>query len=157
MNLNDDPRGGTFCVSSAGLAIGDGAKTGPAIVGKDSLGLTYAIDGILYYKDDASTVIPLTAAAVQAVSTSCLYLIQIDSAGTVSSVKGTEVLTADVTAGSEVLEWPRPAAGKCPIGAVRIDCDSTHTFTAGTTALDATGITETYYNFATVPVNPLTA
>ena len=157
MNLNDNPRGGTYCVSSAGLAIGDGAKTGPAIVGEDSLGLTFAIDGILYYKADAATVIPLTAATAQAVSTSCLYLMQIDTAGTVSSVKGREVLTADLTDGSEVLEWPVPADGKCPIGAVRIDTDSTHTFTPGTTALDAAGITETYYNLITVPVNPLTA
>ena len=157
MNLNDDPRGGTYCVSSAGLAIGDGAKTGPAIVGKDTLGLTYVIDGIVYYKDDAATVIPLTAATAQAASTSCLYLMQIDTAGTVTSVKGTEVLTAEITNGTEVLEWPTLAAGKCPIGAVRIDCDSTHTFTPGTTALDAAGITETYYDLATVPVNPLTA
>ena len=153
MNLNDDPRGGTFCKGNAGLAIGDGAKTGPAIVGKDSLGLTYCIDGIDYYKDDAAAVCPLTAAAVQAVSTTCMYLIQIDADGTVTSVKGTEVATG----GDDALYIPPAAAGKCPIGAVKIVTDSTHTFTPGTTALDAAGITETYYNLTPVPVNPFTA
>jgi len=157
MNLNDNPRGGTMCVTKAGLAIGDGAKTGPAIVSPVGAGIDFMIDGRFYHKADAATVLPLTAATAQAVSTSCLYLMQIDTAGNVTSVKGTEVLTAEITNGTEVLEWPEPADGKCPFGAVRIDCDSTHTFTPGTTALDAAGITETYYDLATVPVNPLTA
>ncbi|MFA6271318.1 MAG: hypothetical protein WC657_09025 [Candidatus Paceibacterota bacterium] len=157
MNLNDNPRGGTMCITKAGLAIGDGAKTGPCIASPVGAGVDFAIDGRLYHKADAGTVLPLTAATAQAVSTSCLYLIQVDSSLAVTSVKGREVLTADITAGNDVLEWPEPAVDKCPIGAVRVDTDSAHTFTPGTTALDAAGITETYYDLMTVPINPLTA
>lgn len=157
MNFNDDFRGGTMCLSSAGLAIGDGAKTGPAIVSPNGAGIDYIIDGIFYHKADAATVLPLTAATAQAALTTCLYLMQVDSSGTVTSVKGTEVLTANLTNGVDVLRWPVPAAGKCPFGAVKVVTAAATTFTPGTTALDAAGITETYYNLSTVPVNPLTA
>ena len=158
-NLSDDPRNGTACLSRAGLAIGDGAKTGPAIVAPNGAGIDYCIKGLAYHKADAATVLPLTAAAAQDVSTKCLYLIQINAAGTVSSVKGREVLTADLTAGNDVLEWPMPSDDtQCPIGAVKIETAAATTFTAGTTALDAAGITETYYNICLgVPIEGLTS
>jgi hypothetical protein len=160
MNLNDLGRqGATFCASKAGLAIGDGAKTGTnSFAAANGAGIDFCIDGIGYHKADAATVAPFTAAAVQPVLTKCLYLVQIDSAGTITTVKGTAVLTADLTAGNKVLQWPQPAAGKCPVGAVKITLASTATFTAGTTALDATNVTATYYDFVGgMPSAPLTS
>jgi hypothetical protein len=157
MNLNSDPRGGTFCHSKAGLAIGDGAKTGPAIVAPNGAGIDFSIDGIMYHKAEAATVLPLTAAAVQAIDTTCLYLMCVNASGTVTSVKGTAVLTSELEADVVALAWPEPTAGTCPFGAVKIVTDHTHTFTAGTTALDAAGITETYYDLMSIPVNPLKA
>lgn len=140
------PRGVTACFSRAGLVIGDGAKTGPAIAAPNGAGIDFAIDGIAYHKADAATVLPLTAATAQAADTTCIYLIQVDSGGTVSSVKGTEELNADLSAGKRVLHWPEPADNKCPIGAVKVKTVAV-TFTPGTTALDAAGLTVTYYNF----------
>jgi hypothetical protein len=157
MNLNDDPRGGTMCLSKAGLAIGDGAKTGVAIASVVGAGIDFCIDGIIYNKGDAATNLPLSAGTAQGLLTKCLYLICIDSANNVTSVQGTPVLTADLVAGTKVLAWPALPAGKCAIGAVKMTTASTGNFTAGTTALDAANCTATYYDLACVPVNPLTS
>lgn len=156
-NFNNEAKGGNFCFSKAALAIGDGAKTGVAIASTVGTGIDYCIDGILYNKADAATNLPLSAATVQAVLTKCLYLIVIDGDGAVTSVKGDSVLTADLTAGTKVLKWPACPASKAPIGAVKMTLASTATFTAGTTALDASNCTATYYNLHSVPTAPLTS
>jgi len=157
MNLNDDPHGGTFCLGKAGLKIGDGAKTGVGLGAPNGAGIDFVIDGIFYHKADFTTNAPLSEAAAQGLLTTCLYLVQIDADGAITSVKGRAALTAKLVDGSDVLEWPRPAAGKCPIGAVKVAVTTTYNFTAGTTALDATGVTETYYDLFHVPTNPLQA
>lgn len=156
-NLNESAKGGAFCMSKAGLAIGDGAKTGVALASVVGAGVDFVIDGILYNKADAATNLPLTAATAQTALSKCLYLICVDSAGAVTSVKGTDVLTADLTAGTKVLKWPALPANKAPIGAVKIALASSGTFTAGTTALDAANVTTTYYDLFSVPTAPLTS
>lgn len=156
-NFNNEGRGGNFCFSKAGLAIGDGAKTGIALASTVGTGTDFCIDGIMYNKADSATNVPLTAAAVQPVLTKCLYLICINSSGTISSVKGDAVLTADLVAGTKVLKWPEPTANTAVIGAVKITLASTATFTAGTTALDASNVTATYYDLHSVPTAPLTS
>ena len=158
MNLNDNPRGGTFCLSKAGLAIGDGAKTGTnSFAAPNGAGIDFVIKGILYHKADAATVAPFTAATVQPVLTACLYLVCINASGTITTVQGTPVLSAALTAGTAVLNWPTPADDVCPVGAVRITLASTATFTPGTTALDASNVTATYTDLFTVPTTPLTS
>ena len=154
-NMNDGLRGGTMCLSKAGLAIGDGAKTGPAIVSVVGAGIDFMIDGLLYNKGDAATVLPLTAATVQPADTTCLYLMQIDKDGTVTSAQGEPVLNTLLAAGAKRLLWPEVDADtKCPFGAVKVKTVAV-TFTPGTTALDASGITETYYDLAMVPTKGL--
>lgn len=156
-NLNNGIKGGNFCMGSAALAIGDGSKLGVAIQATVGAGLDFCIDGIMYHHADAATDLPLTAATAQGLLTKCLYLIVLDSAGTVTSVKGTPVLTADLVAGTKVLQWPVCPANKAPIGAVKMAVTTSYNFTAGTTALDATGCTATYYNLFAVPTAPLTS
>jgi len=160
-NLNQEAKGGTFCLSKAGLAIGDGSKLGVAIASTVGAGIDFCIDGIMYNHADAATDLPLTADDAQGLLTKCLYLICVDSGGTVTSVKGTSVLTADLVAGTKVLQWPVPTADTCPVGAVKIQTTGTQNFTAGTTALDAgsgdNDITVTYYDLFSVPTAPLTA
>ena len=150
-NLNEIVRGGNLCFGKAGLAIGtttSDIKTAAAI--------DYAVNGILHSKA-ATDNIPMTAADAQAVSTSCLYLVVIDATGAVSTVKGDEVLTADIASGKQVLTWPQPTSNEVTtIGAIRIDTSSAVSFIAGTTALDATGITATFYDLFALPAQPLT-
>lgn len=155
MQAHYEARGATACFSKAGLAEGTNAAT-IKTAAPNGAGTDYAIDGLAYEKADTDN-IAMTALAVQAADTKCLYLVQIDSAGTVSLVKGDEVLTTDLTNGTKVLQWPRPAAAKCPIGAIKVATVAV-TFTSGTTDLSAAGITATYYDFAGgMPAAPLTS
>jgi hypothetical protein len=151
MNFSlDGDRGGTFCLDKAGLII---ATTTTAV--KIANAIDYCIDGALYTKAITDN-IAMTAADQQAVATRCLYLVQINAAGTVSTVKGVEKLTANITADQDALDWPLPAAGNCPIGFVEVETNASTTFTAGTTALSAAGITDTYIDTFAVPVRPRT-
>lgn len=150
-------RGLTMCLSKAGVKIGNSDTKDVDIVGGGAeTGVHFAINGLLYYKADAAD-IAITAAAVQATLTSCIYLICLNASGTLSTVKGTEVLTADITAQKKVLTFPQPVVNTCVIGYVRVDVATGYTFTAGTTDFDASGITDTFVDLATLPVTPLTS
>lgn len=155
INFNEAHKGGTFCLSRAGLAIGS-TKSQIAIAAPNGAGVDYAINGLIYHKADAASA-AITAAAVQPVLTTCIYLVSLNASGTVSTVKGEAVLTADLTAGNKVLQWPTPVADTCPIGAVKVKCTVASTFTAGTTDFDASDLVVTYYNLFAVPIAPLTA
>lgn len=157
MNLNDSPRGGTFCLTKAGLKIGDGSKLGTATAAPNGAGVDYCIGGIAYHLADAATDVPLTADSAQGLLTKCLYAICIDADGNRLSVQGIPVLTADLVAGTKTLEWPLAPAGYCVIGYVKMTTASTANFTPGTTALDASNCTATYYDTVAPPVETLTS
>lgn len=147
--------GQTACFSSAGLTVGGTGAT-IKIAAPNGAGIDYAIDGLAYHKADTDN-IDVTAHAVQAALTSCLYLVQITSGGTVSTKKGNEELTADLGVTAS-LQWPYPDDDNCPIGGYKIEVATGYTYTNGTTENDATGITDTYYNFAGgMPLAPITA
>lgn len=155
-NLNSEQvRGGTLCFSKAGVAIG-GTASKVKIAAPNGAGVDYAIDGILYHKADTDDFWTLSG-SVLAVSSSIIYLLCINAAGTMSIVEGTAVLTADITSGKKPLNWPQPGAAVCPLGAVRVDTNASTTFTPGTTLLSAAGITDTYYDLFAVPDTPLTS
>ncbi|MGE0383416.1 MAG: hypothetical protein AB7N65_14200 [Vicinamibacterales bacterium] len=148
-------RGGTFCLSKAGLAEGTNPNT-IKTAAPNGAGTDYCIDGVLYHKADTDN-IAMNALAQQGVLTKCLYCVQIDSAGAVSLKKGNDVLAADLAAGNAVLHWPLPDAGKCAIGFIKIALASSATFTSGSTDLSAANVTATYYDVFAVPVAPLTS
>ena len=137
--------GQTGAYGKAGLAIGSTAA-GISIAAPNGAGLDYAINGIAYHKADAATA-AITAAVVQALLTTCHYTIALDSSGTVSSIKGEEVLTADIGVVGKTVQYPLPLVDTCPIGATKVVCASTATFTAGTTDHDASNVTTTYEDF----------
>jgi len=156
INANELMRGGTLCLNTAGLAEGSNDAT-IKIATDDGEGIKFAINGILYHKADTDNIDP-TACAEQADDTTCLYLVTLNSSGTVDTIKGTEVTTANLTAGNAVLHWPTPAADTCPIGAFKIATDG-GTFTVGTDDLtdDINDGSVTYYDLMTIPVAPLTS
>jgi len=159
LNLSSEMvRGGTVCLGKAGLVEGTNAHTLAIVAADGTAFINYAINGILYVKADTDN-IAMTALAQQAELTSCLYLCTLNAGGDLAITKGTERLTADVTAGKYVLEWPKPADDTCPIGGFRVDLDEGYTFTCGTTdmaAVEANG-TDTYYDFFAVPDTPITS
>jgi hypothetical protein len=155
LNMTNGVRGGTMCLSKAGLAEGTNANT-IKTAAPNGAGIDFVIDGIAYHLADGDN-IAMTALDAQAALTTCLYLVTVNAAGTVAMVKGDEVLTASLSGGDAVLRWPEPAAGYCPIGAIKIATAAATTFTSGTTDLSATGITDTYYDLMTIPPQPLTS
>lgn len=157
LNLNELIRGGTFCLSKAGIAIGGTDTATLAIAAPNGAGVDFAINGVAYHKADAADALALTAATTQAVLTKCIYLICLNASGTLSSVKGTEQLVTDLTAGTAVLQFPEAVADTCPIGYITVSLASTATFTAATTGLDAANVTDAYFDLVAVPAAPLTS
>lgn len=159
-NLNQSLVGVNANLIKAGLAIGTTQGSTGTI--KTTTTTSYTIDSIYYSKSntDNIAIVPAIAAqvnAIQAVLTTCLYLVQIDSAGAVTVVKGKEVLTSDLTNGSKVLEWPQPTDNRAVIGAYRVSLASTATYQFGVTALNASNVTTTYYDLVSIPSAPLTS
>jgi len=153
INLSEAHRGATMCFSKAGLAEGTNAHT-IKTAAPNGAGVDFAINGLLYHLADADNIDP-TACDEQAADTTCLYLVTVNAAGTVDTIKGTEILTATLTAGDGVVHWPEPAANTCAIGAIKVV--TTAAFTMATTDLGAGAVTDTYYDFLTIPVEPLTS
>lgn len=148
--------GFTGSLGKAGLAIAT-TTTAVQIAAPNGNGLDFAIDGVAYHKADTDN-ISLTATSVQAVSTSCLYMCLLNSSGTLSSVKGNEVLTANLGVVGGTLQWPSFAESLCPIGGFKVALNASTTFTGGTTALDNAGVTDTYYDFGIgIPLAPQTS
>lgn len=152
--------GFTGCLSKAGLGIA-GTADRVKVTAPNGAGVDFAINGICYHLADADNIdtgVPVNTdiSAVQAADTNCLYLIQLDSSGTLSVVKGEDVLTTDLTNG-KALQWPKPTANRCPIGGVKVATVAV-TFTLATTTFDASGVTETWYDFACgMPSSPQTS
>ena len=144
--------GQTACFAKAGLDEGTNSAT-IKILAPNGAGIDFAIDGIGYHKADTDN-IAITAHGVQAAATKCLYLVQIDSDGAVSTKKGTEVLTTALTGGTDVLHWPDPDDDNCPIGGYKIT-NVGSTYTNGTTDM---GSLDTFYDFiGGMPLGPLTS
>ena len=155
-NINGEQlRGGTFCASKAGLAVG-GTSTSARTNAPNGAGVDFAIKGIGYHLTDADNNIAFTG-LTQADAYTCLYLVCVASDNTLTVVQGTAVLTASLTAGTDVLDWPTPTDGTCALGAIKLVTDG-GAFTGGTTGLDNADVTDTYYDFiGGVPVEPLTS
>jgi len=145
------PKGLTACLSKAGLARGT-TNTELATAAPNGAGIDFVINGIAYNMlDDASTASIPGALTTQAALTQCLYLFQVNAGGTMLVTKGEEKLTtrlyATGTLAQEALEWPAPTATYCPVGGYRIALAGAATYTAGTTNLNATNVTATFYDF----------
>jgi len=142
--------GFTGCLSKAGLGIA-GTADRVKYTAPNGAGTDFAINGICYHVadgDNIDTGVPVNTdiSAVQAADTVCLYLLQLDSAGALTVVKGEDVLSTDVTKG-KAIQWPRPGVNRCPIGGVKVVTVAV-TFTLATTDFSASGVTETWYDFA---------
>lgn len=156
VNLNLGINAGTMCFSKAGLAIGS-TTTQLAIAAPNGAGVDFAVKGVMYHRADVATLDPGTAAQ-QADLTTCIYLVSLTAAATplFSVVKGTEQVTATMTAEYDSLEWPTPAENTCPIGYFKVVTSGT-TFTLGTTDLNDANVTTTYVDLCAVPVERLTS
>lgn len=160
----------TMALNSGGLAEGTAANSIQI-----ATAINYIIDGRFYSKaitDDIAisysgpAVYQAAAGGVQNVNGSFtggvngstrIYGIYLSTAGAVSILPGPIVDSAELAAGRVALNWPDVPAGVCPIGGLRIALTAGTTFTPGSTDLSASGVTDTFYNLADMPANPLTA
>lgn len=151
VNLNDNPRAGTLCLGCAGLAVDASAKADAETLAD----FPYAINGYTYKLTSGDGDVQLDGHTVAAGCTA-LFLVVVNSSGTITAIKSNEESNTDLAAKNAALHWPTPTANTCPIGALKIKNASASVFTGGTTLLDAANITTTYYNLFTVPITPLT-
>ena len=105
----------------------------------------YTVNGVFYTKAITGEV-ALTANTAQAASTYRLYLLSIDSAGTVTCTQGAAT-TTDVAV---LPACPTPTT-QTPFGYFKIQTGAGGTFTSGTTTLVTSAtVTSTLYNVTTV-------
>lgn len=160
----------TIALNSGGLAEGTNANTIQI-----ATAINYVIDGRFYSKAitdniaisySGPTVYQAAAGGIQAVNGSFtggvngstrIYGIYLDTSGAVSILPGPIVDSAELAAGRVALPWPDVPAGVCPIGGLRIALTAGTTYTPGSVDLSASGVTDTFYNLADMPANPLTA
>lgn len=172
MRLDDIPQGPLR--QALGLRVNTvpvlAINTGGAATVKTTNAIGYTIDGRPYTKAALSAVALAvnttlqakitfsTALAVQPVSTTVYYILVINAAGTVSCLQGTysgQTFTgANIPLGDGSMPDPDDPA-YCIIGGIKIVTNSSTTFTPGTTALDAAGLTVTFVDLG--GVLPVTA
>lgn len=163
-------RGLTMALNSGGLAEGTNANTIQI-----AAAINYIIDGQFYSKAitdniaisySGPTVYQANAGGVQAVNggftggvngSTRIYGIFLNAAGAVSILPGPIVDNVELAAGRVSLQWPDAPAGVCPIGGLRIGLTAGVGFIPGQTDLGAANVTDTFYNLADMPANPLTA
>lgn len=107
---------------------------------KTSNTITYSIDGQEYSQTTQTDV--AVGGAVLPISSYRWYLMSINAAGTV-------VATPQVDNVNLLPDIPEASA---VVGAVKIATNAVATFTPGLTSINATGITDTYYDLSCVPV-----
>lgn len=144
--------GFTGCLAKGGLVEGTNANT-VQIAAPNGAGIDFAIDGVCYHKADTDN-IAMTALAVQADLTTCLYLITLNSSGTVALTRGNEVVTANIGVVGGSAQWPSVAEDLCAIGGFKL-VTSGATFTSGTDDLGGGSFVDTFYDFAVgIPLAP---
>ena len=115
--------------------------------------VTYSIRGVMYNK---AAVAEIDVSALDGLSSTALadgytqiFGLALNAAGTITVVPGDQVLTADITAGTQVAHWPAAIDDATVLfGAVKVVNATGSAFTFGTTGLDTAGITDTYYDLA---------
>lgn len=162
-------RGGNFALSSGAVAI-----TTDTTKIKTTATITYVVNGEFKSKSATDNISiaytgPTVYRAPAGVGTgdgsftggangsTRVYGVYLDGAGNFSVVPGPIVDSAALAAGTAPLEFPGEQADKACVAAVRVAVTAGTTFVPGTTGLDATGVTDTYYNLAFAPAKPLTA
>jgi hypothetical protein len=151
LNLSELVRGGTFCLSKAGLAIA-GTTSKVKTAAPNGAGVDFAIGGKLYHLVDTDNFWTLSGADITALH-SCIFVLGVDKDGTMHIAKGTEQLTTDVTAGTP-LEFPVIDSDVCALGYIRIDAGAS-LFDPGTTALTGGTVTVTYVDCFAIPDAPI--
>jgi len=153
MNLNDNARAGTFCITKPAVIVDASAKADLEITPTNML---YVINGLHYTVASGDVDVPLDDTAnTIADGYTRLYLACVIAAGTVSVVVGDAIANIDLDAGAPI-PWPEPTDDSCPFCGILVTNDTGSVFTAGITTLDTTSIFADIYDLWSIPAAPLT-
>lgn len=130
-----------YSLGAAGLAEGTNANTF-----KTSNILHYAINGRTYVKAATDNLAFSSGHTALGNSEQCVFFVFLDSSGTVSTTQSAVVKnTTHQSYVAKAVEWPQVANKAC-IGAIRVQCNASGTFTPTSTDLGAANVTDTYYD-----------
>lgn len=160
---------GNRCLSYPTLAI----NAASAATIKTTGTTTYTVDGVIYQKAALSaqaitithdqfgrpvSAQPSLAAYVQPISTTVYYVVMLDASGNVGVIQGGyagQTITVNNQPYVSNGGMPTMPDGYTPIGVIKVATNGSTTFTPATTALDAAGVTATYFNVSTLPTATL--
>lgn len=156
-----------MCYSKIVLAI----NAASAATVKNTGAIIYSNNGVMLTKTalSAQSIVAthfmngkmaVTASQVQPISTTAYYTLGLDGSGNVCVSQGSwlgmnlsqfQMGTSAVGDG----QVPDVPVGYTPIGVIKIVTNGSTTFQAGVTALDAAGVTATYFDLALMPAGLL--
>ena len=139
----ENANGGFEGFSAAGLAEGTNANTW-----KTSNTFVYTSDGVFKSKAATNNVAFTAGHAAVPASSTCLFGVWIDAAGTLSTSQG-----AIVPSGDQKPFPTAPAADLTLVGLIQVTTNSSTTFTPGSTDLGAGGGTDAYFDCSKMPSN----
>jgi hypothetical protein len=143
--------GGCMGLSKAGLDEGTEANTY-----KTSNTFEFTVDGIVYSLSAIDNVAFSSGHTALGNDQACVFGVWVDSAGTMTTTQGAVIDNADLTAGKKVIALPDVVASKALIGLIKVST-AVATFTPGSTDLNATNVTDTYYDTSVMPTPPFTS
>jgi hypothetical protein len=140
--------------SAAGLAI----NAAGAATFKTTSGYTYLSDGVFKTKAALAAQAFSAGHAVQPIGQTLYYTVGLDAAGNVFTYQGTapsnnqvaEALANNLPASSVASKIADVPPGVTAVGLIKVVATGT-AFTPGATALDAAGITATFFDVALLP------
>jgi hypothetical protein len=141
-------------LSAAALAI----NAGGAATFKTTGAYAYLVDGVFKAKAALAAQAFSAGHAIQPVGQTLYYTVGLDAAGTVSTYQGTAPSNNQI---AEALANGQPASSVASniadvpvnvtaVGLIKVATTSA-AFTPGTTALDAAGVTSTFYDVSVLP------
>lgn len=138
--MNSAISDGQNVVYSSAALTGGGVTTPTMTAIRFRAGGTYGLSG---------TTIPALAGAglVIPISSFALWYFTVDASATLRTYASAGNLATAVTRAGLTFPNPLPSANEAVFGAMEIATDATHTFTVGTTLLNAVGITTVFMNF----------
>lgn len=114
---------------------------------KTTATINYTIGGLMYTKAAADNLVFSSGHTALAAGQACLFGLQLDAAGNVTTVQGPIVPVGDPC------PVPSPANGRAVFGLIKVS--ATAAFTPNTTEFDAAGITTAFYNASAMPASAI--
>lgn len=155
MSYNIEQLNSGYCAFNSG-ALAAGTNAGTV---QNTAVINYINNGIFYSKAATNNMAPTPAGtgpgyAARAIPPGSVSILGfwLDAAGALSVTQGDVVASGGPTS---VAPLPPYLNNRTLIGLAKVRTDGTTTFTPGTTAFAATGVTTTFFNTAVLPGTPI--